>query len=282
MIFEPTKSKFMLFGRTVATAKKHFSDLGIELVSGLRLLGLWVEASLCFHQHVNNVVNKLRKRVNALRLFKNIGLSINHAIQFSTCAANSATYGLYWHAYISVSDWKRLECVWTKLLKISAHEHCPRPAIPSKVRELLGVRNFRSFSDYLFHLRTAGHHQKPRCERFTLSPTELADHRSLVIPMTSTSTRPSTQRRSVEVEFKRVSEKAAKTLGTIKMHSFKLAESHKWTTASFNLDKADLRVKYKIDRQKAGPQIALPKFELLNYLHTLYDKSKFQQKSTEK
>ena len=128
----------MLFARTLATTKKYFSDLGIELVSGLRLLGLWVEASLCFHQHVNNVVNKLRKRVNALRLFKKIGLSIDHAIQFSTCAANSATYGLYWHAYISVSDWKRLEAAWTKLLKISTHEHCPRPAIPAKIRDHLG------------------------------------------------------------------------------------------------------------------------------------------------
>lgn len=67
MVFEPTKSKFMLFGRTIATAKKHFGELGIELVDGLRLLGLWVEASLCFRQHVDNVVNKLRKRVNALQ-----------------------------------------------------------------------------------------------------------------------------------------------------------------------------------------------------------------------
>ena len=80
MIFEPTKSKFMLFGRTIATAKKHFGELGIELVDGLRLLGLWVEASLCFRQHVDKVFNKLRKRVNALRLFEKIGLSIDHAL----------------------------------------------------------------------------------------------------------------------------------------------------------------------------------------------------------
>ena len=269
----------MLFSRTLATTKKYFSELGIELVNGLRVLGLWVEASLCFHQHVNNVVNKLRKRVNALRLFKKIGLSIDHAIQFSTCAANSATYGLYWHSYISVSDWKRLEAAWTKLLKISTHEHCPRAAIPAKIRDLLGVRNFRSFSDYLFHLRTAGHHQKPRCERFTLNPAELSKHRSLTItPTAPTGTRPSTQRRSTEVEFKRTVEKAEKTLGTIKMHTVKIADAIEWTAASFELEKADLRAKYKIERQGAGPQVNLPKFELLNYLHTLYDQSKFKPK----
>ena len=33
MIFEPTKSKFMLFSRTLATTKKYFSELGIELVN---------------------------------------------------------------------------------------------------------------------------------------------------------------------------------------------------------------------------------------------------------
>ena len=101
-----------------------------------------------------------------------------------------------------------------------------------------------------------------------------------ISPTAPTRTRPSTQQRSREAEFKRTVGKAEKTLGTIKMHTIKLAEKHKWTTESFGSEKSDLRDKYKIDRQRAGPQINLPKFELLNYLHTLYDKSKFQTKIT--
>ena len=227
MKFEPTKSKFMLFGRTIGTAKKHFSDVGVEIVDGLRVLGLWITSMLCFHQHVNKVANKLRSRVNALRLFKKIGLSIDHAIQFSTCVANSATYGLWWHAYLSVSDWKRLETLWTKLLKISVHEKCPRPAIPSKIRDLLGIRDFRSFSDYLVHLRTAGHHTNPRCARFTLSPQELQEHRNFQ-PGTSqpTRSRPSTQQQSAVIAGRREREKAEKKLGTLKMHSITVANSH--------------------------------------------------------
>ena len=72
--------------------------------------------------------------------------------------------------------------MWSRFLKISAHERCPKAAKPDKVRELSGIRSFRSFSDYLIHLRTASHHLKPRCERFTLDPSELEEYNSLQAP----------------------------------------------------------------------------------------------------
>ena len=147
----------------------------------LAMTWLQLGSNLKFHTHVQNVKNRLRKRLTALYLFKKIGLSINHGLQFSMCVASLASYGLWWHAYLSKSYWESLESVWSSFLKKSAHEYCPKQANSRKIRELLGVRSFREFSDYLFHLRTANHHQKSVCKRYTLSPNELAEHRELTV-----------------------------------------------------------------------------------------------------
>ena len=49
MKFEPSKSRFMLFNRTIKTAEKHFGDIGIKIVDGMRTLGVWISANLKFH-----------------------------------------------------------------------------------------------------------------------------------------------------------------------------------------------------------------------------------------
>ena len=268
MIFQPSKSKFILFNRTLKTAQKQFSDLGIEITDGLRVLGVWITSKLCFHQHVDKVLNKLRKRVNALRLFKKIGLSVNHSLQFSLCAANTATYGLYWHAFLSQTDRNRLETMWSKFLKISTHENCPKSVKPSKIREILGIRDFQSFSTYLIHLRTSSHHQNPRCERFTLSPTELLEFRSTeVVRSTSTARKTTTNKTAISLEAARKTERGRK-LGTVKAYTCKLADQHAWTVDSFSRSKEELRVKYSIDRKKCSQEIYWPKPLLHKYLLT--------------
>ena len=277
MCFAPKKSKFMLLNRTKQTADKHFADFCIEVVGGARVLGVWVESNLCFRKHVQNVANKLRKRINALRLFKKIGLSINHALQFSTCVANGATYGLWWHAYLSTTDWNQLERIWSRFLKVSTHEHCPKAAKPDKVRELLGVRDFRSFSDYLVHLRTANHHLKPRCARFTLSPQELQTHRERSTTTIPTKSRPCTQRQSLKHVREEEERRASRKLGTVKSYTIELAERHGWNAESFVKTKEELRKKYEIDRKKAKPELNLPKHELQNYLKSLCNPKVFQQ-----
>ena len=276
MQFEPTKSRFLLFNRTLKTAEKYFGDIGIKVVDGMRTLGVSINSKLNFHAHVQNVKNKLRKRLSALFLFKKIGLSINHGLQFSLCVATLASYGLWWHAYLSKSDWDALESVWSIFLKKSAHEYCPKQANSAKIRELLGVRSFQAFSDYLFHLRTANHHQKPTCKRYTLSPEELKQHRELVVNVTPSMSRKSTQQANVVATANVARIALELKFGTVKAHTITIADKYGWDEASFSATKTDLRKKYGIDRKKAGSQVNLPKFEFLNYLKTLCHSSYYQ------
>jgi len=258
-----------LFNRSLKTAETVFKDVDIEKVVGMRVLGLWFTASLCFHEHVNRVLNSLRKRTIVLRMFKKLGLSINHALEFSLCVGNAATYGLWWHCFLSKSDWKRLESMWSRFLKISAHERCPKAAKPEKVRELLGVRSFRSFSDYLVHLRTASHHLKPRCERFTLDPGELEEYNSLVAPpQVPSMARASTRNQSTQLRFEAEKQKLRKKLGTVKAYTIQLSRREQWDENSFKQEKEELREKYKIDRKKSCI-IEIPKLVVLEYLNKI-------------
>jgi len=269
MEFAASKSKIMLFNRSLKTAETVFKNVDIEKVVGMRVLGLWVTASLCFHEHVNRVLNSLRKRTIVLRMFKKLGLSVNHALQFSLCVANAATYGLWWHCFLSKSDWKRLEAMWSRFLKISAHERCPKAAKPDKVRELLGIRSFRSFSDYLIHLRTASHHLKPRCERFTLAPSELEEYNSLQAPpMVPSMARGCTREQSNQRRFDAEKHKLRKKLGTVKAYTIMLSKRHEWNEDSFKLEKDELRKNYKIDRKKSC-NVEIPKLVMLDYLNSI-------------
>ena len=147
---------------------------------------------------------------------------------------------------------------------------------PDKIRELLGVRDFRSFSDYLVHLRTANHHLEPRCARFTLSPQELQTHREASTTTIPTKSRPCTQSQSLKHVTEENRRRANKRLGTVKTYTVSLAERHGWNAESFTSTKEDLRKKYSIDRKKAKPEVNLPKFELQNYLKSLCNPLVFQ------
>ena len=82
-----------------------------------------------------------------LRIYKKLGLSINHAIQFILCVKNVAAYGLWWHVFLTDNNWKRLEIIWMKLLKTATHESCPRHANNQAILDLLGLHTFKSFSN---------------------------------------------------------------------------------------------------------------------------------------
>ena len=158
--------------------------------------------------------------------------------------------------------------MWSKFLKISTHENCPKSVKPSKIREILGIRDFQSFSTYLIHLRTSSHHQNPRCERFTLSPTELLEFRSTeVVRSTSTARKTTTNKTAISLEAARKTERDRK-LGTVKAYTCKLADQHAWTVDSFSRSKEELRVKYSIDRKKCSQEIYWPKPLLHKYLLT--------------
>ena len=67
------KSKFMLMFRTKKTAEKHFKNLippseqnPDPLVQAMRILGIMVDAALKFREHVSNVCNSFRTRINSL------------------------------------------------------------------------------------------------------------------------------------------------------------------------------------------------------------------------
>jgi len=175
--------------------------------------------------------------------------------------------------------WKG-ETVWSKFLKKSTHENCPAAAFPVKIRELLGVRGFWQFSDYLVHLRTAKYHLKNRCERFTLSPKELEQHRSLQVEVEPSRCRNSTRASTLESVTNKTRKRLELSLGTIKMHTISVAIKHDWNSESFVSEKEDLRKKYKIDREKASDKINLPKHELFLHLKTLCKPNLFSNQNS--
>ena len=133
---------------------------------------------------------------------------------------------------------------------------------------MLGIRDFRSFSTYLIHLRTSSHHQNPRCERFTLNPTELLEFRSTeVVRVASTARATTINRTTASLEAAKKADRERK-LGTVKAYTCKLADQHEWTGESFFSKKEELRVKYNIDRKKCSQEIYWPKQLLRKYLLT--------------
>ena len=117
MQLEPTKSRCMVFNRTVPTVEKYFDNFKeIPVVSVLRVLGVQVDSGLKFSAHVNKVTNLMRRRVNALRLLKKVGLEMDLAMQFSACVRMGLIFGLYWCCALAPTQWKKLETVWNNLL----------------------------------------------------------------------------------------------------------------------------------------------------------------------
>ena len=143
-------------------------------------------------------------------------------------------------------------------------------------RKLLSVRDFRAFSDYLFHLRTANYHQKSVCERYILSPAELSQHRELTVNIDPSMSRKNTQQANA-IATDNVARIALELkFGTVKAHTITIADKYRWNDASFMATKTDLRKKYGIDRDKPKSEVYLPKHEFLNYLKTLCHQNVFQ------
>ena len=194
------------------------------------------------------------------------------------CIRGCAVYGLWWHCYLSKSNWDRLERAWTKLLKISLHESCPSSASNEIVYAILGTGNLKSFSNYLVHLRTNKHFLRPTCKRFTLSPTELSDYRNVPTehPVPARRTRISTIFQTQQNTEKHRKLNLEKRLGTVKAYTLNLADEMKWLTTDFELEKQQLRKKYEINRKVSRNEYNLLKDQLLEFLKSISYQENYQ------
>ena len=264
---EPTKSKILIFHRTVATAKKHFENhLEIPVVDSMRVLGVEFDCRLNFNAHLQNVCNAMRGRVNCLRLLKKNGLTRNHALQFVQSARSRLFFGLWWLTVLSTNQWSQLEHVWNALLRKACHERTSKSIKHDVLHQVAGLGTFRNFVNYLVHLRTL---KSMKCDKFTINLGDI-QARSVTTVVSVAATRPArpgTRAQTVRNYQVEADKRSTKNWGSIKLFSLKLAESGGWTEAQFKMDKSELRKFYKVARVEPPDWIAnKTNDELLTYL----------------
>ena len=263
---EPTKSRILIFYRTLVTAKRHFSDLhSIPVVDHMRVLGVEFDSRMTFNIHLQNVLNTMRRRVNLIWLLKKNGLGRSHALQFVQSARSKMFFGLYWLTVLSENQWKQLEMVWNALLRKAVHERTPRSIKLEILQQVSGLGTFRNFVHYLLHLRTT---KSMKCDKFTL------DHEFFIEnpyhPTVSDSgrvVRDSTRTQTTRINQVAADKQQLKHVGSIKLFSIKLASENEWNSEQFKLEKSDLRKFYQVARQEPPSEIAnLDSDNLLSYL----------------
>ena len=134
------------------------------------------------------------------------------------------------------------------------------------MHEVSGLGTFRSFINYLVHLRT---NKNMKCDRFTINFEEVVDNavNPNVSISTSTRVRDSTRSRTHTIYQGESDVSFRKSLGSIKLFSLKLARSDEWSLSDFTLTKEDLRTRYKVARQQPPSRIAsLNNTDLLSFL----------------
>ena len=131
-------------------------------------------------------------------------------------------------------------------------------------------RKFRTFCNYLVHLRAIKLQNSKRFSRFTLNSadmTKLNDFQHARETQTYVKVRNATSQSLSQTRFELAFEEQKKKMGSIKSYTYQLATAQKWTPDDFKLTKADLRKRYKVRRVKAPPEIAkMNKIDMLAYL----------------
>ena len=263
---EPTKSRILIFYRTLVTAKRHFSNLhDIPVVDHMRVLGVEFDSRMTFNIHLQNVLNTMRRRVNLIWLLKKNGLGRNHALQFVQSARSKMFFGLYWLTVLSDNQWKQLEMVWNALLRKAVHERTPKSIKLDVLNQVAGLGTFRNFVHYLLHLRTT---KTMKCDKFTLDYDFLQEnpyHPPVIA--SDRVVREGTRAQTTRINQTRSDKQQVKNVGSIKLFSIKLAFENEWNAEKFKLKKSELRKLYQVARQEPPSEIAnLDTYNLLSYL----------------
>ena len=271
---EPSKSKFCMFFRTKSTVQKYWDLLPslpkTQFVKNIRVLGVMVDFMLNFATHVNKVCNRMRVRINLLRMMKECGLGRENALKYAVCVRSCFHFGLYWTTMISDNLWNKIERVWNQLLRTAIHEKCPSSTNISVIRLISGYGDIRTFCDYLIHLRTVKLQNSTRFERFTLNVAEMLQLNNFTTnndTQTYVKVRNATSQSLSQTRWELAFEEKRRKMGSIKSYTYQLTKSQKWTPNDFERTKTELRKKYKVRKVKTMQAIEkMSKSEMLGYL----------------
>jgi len=155
---DQSKSKFCMFFRTESTVQKYCDLLPslpkTQFVKNDRVLGVMVVFMLNFATHVSKVCNRMRVRINLLRMMKECGLGRENALKYAGCVRSFFHFGLYWTTRINDNLWNKIERFWNQFLRTAIHEKCPSSTNISVIRLISGYGDIRTSCDYLIHRLT--------------------------------------------------------------------------------------------------------------------------------
>ena len=115
------KSVCMLFTPTGKhlTLELEFEGLVMPQVQSTKLLGVWIDEQLKWHEHVNSVILKLRSKIHMLRKGKNLLSTHARRILYFAQIHSHLTYGLVcWGNMIDNSDLRRLKKMQNACVKL--------------------------------------------------------------------------------------------------------------------------------------------------------------------
>ena len=279
------KSKFMLMFRTKKTAEKYFKNLippseqnPDPLVQAMRILGLMVDSELTFREHVLNVCNSFRTRINSLRKLKKVGMGAELGLQFVVCCRSYLHFGLWWMCFLSASAWKELETVWNVARRTALHEKCSQTLKIEKLEEFTGLSSIRNFANYLMQLRSTKLLSFRKCERFTLSFEEIEKLKDEFDPtkhsISTVKRRDQTMAATTASVTDKRNQKMTTKYGSVKTYLFELALSRGWKSNAFKQTKVDLRKQYAIPRKSLKIEIQKMSKDVLLKLLNSFSKAR--------
>ena len=117
MRYAADKSFIMVINTTERVANSFYGDLGISIVSSMKVLGVIIDNSLTFQQHISEIRGKVVKNIGAVKMLRKSGLKYDRAIQVVKCVRNKLTFGLWWYCFISESNKTKMNALFNNLLR---------------------------------------------------------------------------------------------------------------------------------------------------------------------
>lgn len=158
-----TKTKIIFFDRRSSTISSSLSEY---VVSSHRVLGVYIDARLSFGVHMNFLSSWVASRSYILARLRTFGVSEPVLLRLALSFRMRLIYGSWWIFFLSGSQFKKLESLWSKLVKKSMGFY--RNVENRVVFQFCGVDSLDLYLTYWFTIRSCEYKLKGLVDFFSI------------------------------------------------------------------------------------------------------------------